>query len=166
MSRKRARRLTNAPGNNKQKILTGISHWRRRPCIGEKILARFSRHLGVKSRRSRSASELSQESRRRDDESVRRTADHSASTDLKFVLFERFERRWASAQGVILGHSVEDVNAPIVEQGRLGNRALGYGRTDLAALDRLSGDFLNRFEVVAFSAPVFIERHDRYPLLS
>ena len=51
------------------------------------------------------------------------------------------------------------MNAAIVEQGRLGDRALGRGRANIAASKRFITDLLNRFEAVAFGALVFVKRH-------
>lgn len=78
---------------------------------------------------------------------------------LEFVFLERLERRRPSAQGVVFCNTVEDMNAAIVEQGRLGDRALGRGGANIAASKRFITDLLNRFEAVAFGALVFVKRH-------
>jgi hypothetical protein len=81
---------------------------------------------------------------------------------LEFIFLERLERRWAGAQRVVFGDAVEDVNAAVVQQGGLGDRASGRGGADLAAPKRFVGDFLQRFEAVSFAAFVFVKRHERF----
>jgi hypothetical protein len=53
---------------------------------------------------------------------------------LEFVFFEGLQGGGASAQRIVFGDAVEDMNAAIVQQGRLGNSPLGFGRAELAAL--------------------------------
>src|SRR5581483_11795291 len=81
---------------------------------------------------------------------------------LEFIFFERLERGGAGAERVVFGHAVEDVHAAVVQQGGLGDRALGRGGADLAAAQRLVGDFLQRFEAVSPGAFVFVKRHERF----
>ena len=78
---------------------------------------------------------------------------------LKLIFLKRLERGGAVAQCVVLGHAVKDVNAAVVQQGRLRDGAFGAGGADMAFLERLVGDFLDRFEAVAFGALVFVKRH-------
>jgi hypothetical protein len=80
---------------------------------------------------------------------------------LEFISFERLEGGWTAAEGIVLGNTVEDVNATIVQQRGLGDRAPGDGGTDRALLQRPFADLLDRFEAVAFSAFIFVERHRR-----
>ena len=84
----------------------------------------------------------------------------AALNSLKFVFFERLERRWPAAESVVFGDAVEDVNAAIVEEGGLRDRALGAGGTERAFLQRFFCDLLDSFEAVAFRAFVFVKRHD------
>ena len=79
---------------------------------------------------------------------------------LELVLFEGLERRWAAAQGVVAGDPVENMNAAVVQQGRLRDCPRRRGGAAVAAFERFSGDFLNRFEAVAIGALVFVERHE------
>ena len=80
---------------------------------------------------------------------------------LELVLLEGLERRRAATQGVVAGDPVEYVNAAVVQQGRLRDCPLRRAGAAVAAFERFSGHFLNRFEAVAFGALVFVKRHDR-----
>ena len=80
---------------------------------------------------------------------------------LKLVLLKRLERRWAAAQDVVAGDTVEDMDAMIVQQGGLGHGSFGAGAALLALVERFGADLLNSFEAVAFGAFVFVKRHDR-----
>ena len=53
---------------------------------------------------------------------------------LEFVFFEGLEGRGAGAQRIVFGDAVEDMNAAIVQQGRLGNSPFNWSRAELAAL--------------------------------
>lgn len=81
-------------------------------------------------------------------------------SSLELVFLERLQRRRASAQRVVLGHAVKDMHAAVVEQGGLGDRALGRPGTNIAAAKRFVRDFLNRFEAMSFGAFVFVKRHE------
>jgi hypothetical protein len=85
---------------------------------------------------------------------------NSGYPKLEFVFFEGLQRRGASAQRIVFGDPVEDMNAAIVQQGRLGNSPFNWSRAELAAFQRFVGDFLNRFESVTFFALIFVEWHD------
>ena len=52
---------------------------------------------------------------------------------LKFIFFKRLEGGGAGAQGVVLGDTVKNMDAAVVEQGRLRNRALGGAGANIAA---------------------------------
>ncbi len=80
---------------------------------------------------------------------------------LEFIFLERFERRRAAPQGIVAGDPVENVNAAIVQQGGLRDGALCRSGAAIAPFERFSGDFLDRFEAVAFGALVLVERHGR-----
>ena len=90
----------------------------------------------------------------------------NAKSLLKFIFLKRLERRRAGAQGIVFGDTVEDVDAAVVQKRGLRDRAFGGGGTEVAALEWFGGDFLDRFEAVAFDAFVFVKRHDRSLLLS
>ena len=51
------------------------------------------------------------------------------------------------------------MNAAVVEQGRLRDRALGGSGANIAAFDRLVAYLLYRFEAMPFDAFIFVERH-------
>jgi hypothetical protein len=80
---------------------------------------------------------------------------------LKFVFLERLERRRAAAQGVVFRDPVKDVNAAVVQQCRLGDRAFGLGRADGTLLQWPIADLLDGLKAVAFGAFVFVKRHGR-----
>src|SRR5262245_9169311 len=80
---------------------------------------------------------------------------------LEFIFLEGFERRWTGAKSVVFRDSVKDVNAAVVQQRRLRDRAFGRRRADLAARQRLIADLLYGLEMVAFAALVFVEGHGR-----
>jgi hypothetical protein len=86
--------------------------------------------------------------------------DYGDYPELEFVLFEGLERRGASAQRIVFGDAVEDMNAAVVQQRRLGNGPFNRSRAPLATFERLVSDFLNRFEPVPFFALIFVEWHD------
>lgn len=86
----------------------------------------------------------------------------NCAAHLEFILLERFERRGPAAQGVILGDPVENVDAAIMEQRRLRNRAPGRAGTERALLQRLFTNALNGFEAVPFGTFVLVERHRRF----
>ena len=65
-------------------------------------------------------------------------------------------------QGIVFRDSIEHVNASIMQQGRLRDRPLRRMRADSATFERFVGNLLYGFEAVAFSAFVFVERHDSW----
>jgi hypothetical protein len=85
---------------------------------------------------------------------------NGAYPKLESVFFEGLEGRGASSQGIVFGDAVEDMNAAIVQQGRLGNGPFNRGRAAFAAVQGFVGDFLNRFKAVTFFALIFVEWHD------
>ena len=80
---------------------------------------------------------------------------------LELIFLKRLERRGPAAQDVVAGDPVKNMNAVVVQQGRLGHRPFGAGAAFFALLERLVGDLLECFEAVAFGASVFVERHHR-----
>jgi hypothetical protein len=80
---------------------------------------------------------------------------------LKFVFLEGLERRRAAAQRVVFRDPVKDVNAAVVQQCRLGDRAFGLGRADGTLLQGPIADLLDGLKAVAFGAFVFVKRHGR-----
>src|SRR5262245_55939205 len=85
---------------------------------------------------------------------------------LEFVFLKRLERGRTGAQGVVFSHPVENVDAAIVQQGRVRDRALGRGGADFTAFEWFGGDFLDGFEAMPLGAFVFVKRHEKCSLLS
>src|SRR5690606_1351242 len=78
---------------------------------------------------------------------------------LEFIFLERLEGGRAASERVVPGHPVEDVNAAVVEEGRLGDRPAGGGGAHGAAPERSLANALQRLEAVTSGAFVLVERH-------